>query len=68
MTSFRVQFQLLSSGVINDRRKVITLVVHPMSTYGQEIVASGQSVSLWVSLYRKEKIYLEDQYFNEMPR
>ena len=47
---------------------VITLVVHPMSTYGQEIVASGQSVSLWISLYRKEKIYLEDQYFNEIPR
>ena len=47
---------------------VITLVVHPMSTYGQEIVASGQSLSLWVSLYRKEKIYLEDQYFNEIPR
>ena len=39
-----------------------------MSTYGQEIVASGQSVSLWVSIYCKEKIYLEAQYFNEMPR
>lgn len=47
---------------------VVTLVVHPMSTYGQEIVASGQSLSLWVSIYCKEKISLEAQYFNEIPR